>query len=154
MYPSVMPLETYCILPDGRHERIDSPPPTPEAVHAISPLLDRGGGPVPGAATMTMSLALSGSAAQVLFFDGGELVAVCALALSAGEQSRALWAWICDSLHPAGDTRCCEPPPAPTWAAVAFAPIILAIGPANIFPLAELLRSLVAALPGWVVMRN
>ena len=154
MYPSELPIETYCIHPDGRRERIDAPPAKPGTVQALLPLLDRGGGPVPGTATATMSVALSGNAAQVFIFAGGELVAAGAIALAAGEQSRALWAWICGTMRLAGDTRCFEPPCAWTWAAVAYAPAVPTMDYTDLVAIAGCIPLLLAAIPAWVGMQN
>jgi len=147
-------LELYAITRGSGSVLGQLTPPTPQVMEALWPLLLERGGPVPGAAGMTFEIALSLKTAQAFFYADGKLVALCAVAMAASEESPEMWAWICEWMKPPGHTKHSKPPAAPKWAAFACSPSILEVCSEHAREFADFIPLLLAAIPAWVALQN
>ena len=136
-------------------QRFDYAAPTQQAKEELWPLLNQRGGPVPTAPRATFEVALSAQSAQVFFYHSGEMIAVAAIAMSPGEESCSLWAWVIEALNQSDDRVGFALPQTPTWAAITFSRDLVSIaGEDDAYQLTEFVPLLVRSMVPWLARRN
>ena len=127
---------------------------TPEISQSLWPLLERRGGAVPTAPKATFKIHLYAQSARVFFYHSGKPIITCALSMSPGGESRALWAWITGAMcHPRKRSKHALPDE-PVWAAIAVSKRLPIIAGVDSYELTEFPQVLIGAMVPWLARRN